>query len=338
MNRFRQSIAYCGCAIFLLAGGGCASPRLTLEDLRASVPPPVEPASGWANTIAFAVYGDNRLSRDRKDRDYGSPRRKRRRAVTSAIAAAAPAFVVHTGDLVERATDPELWTAFKEDTAPLIRPRFFYPAVGNHEYKGGLSDTYLDLFGETLGGAKSYAFRAGPAYFIVLNSVSEPAPGARDSLNFHARWFRERLEEATESRFLFVALHHPIFSSGRGRVGRFLFDWGTPGHAPRLQERRLRDLLVDHLERRRDRDVHARTVVFTGHSHFYEQYAYRGVDFVVTGGGGAPAHIPVERPPLHRVAAYRGDHFVLVKLTGDRVDFRLKPVGPGAWVQEEVRE
>ena len=125
---------------------------------------------------------------------------------------ASPDFVIHTGDLVENGTDPELWKVFKEDTAPLLQPRFFYPVVGNHEYKGGFSKIYFDLFGKTVGRAKSYAFRAGPAYFIVLDSMSEPAPAPKkERLNFHARWFQERLVEANSSRFLFVVLHHPVF-------------------------------------------------------------------------------------------------------------------------------
>lgn len=320
--------------VALLVVGGCGAPRLTLSDLRESVPPPVLPPSARTDTILFAVYGDSRLSGDRADLDCASEQRRRRRAVTAAIAAAAPEFVIHTGDLVEHADEPEHWKAFAEDSDLLLRPRFFYPAAGNHEYKGGFSDTYFSLFQETIGRARSYAFRAGPAYFIALDSMSQPAPVSKDLLDLHARWFQERLEEAATSRFLFVVLHHPVFSSGRGTIARFLFDRDA-GHAPREQERRLRAVLADHLARRRRQDSRARTVVFSGHSHFYEHYRYRGVDFVVTAGGGAPTHTPAETPPPHRMAAYRGDHYVLVAVTEDRVDFALRPVGAGRWVQEE---
>ena len=102
---------------------------------------------------------------------------------------------------------------------------------------------------------------------------------------------------------------------------------------PRPQEQRLRKVLADHLARRKAKDPFARTVVFTVHSHFYEQYAYQEVDFVVTGGGGAPTHEPSKESPAHRVAAYRGDHYVLVTIDRDSLDFSLKPVGPGKWIR-----
>ncbi|GEM_PF-2680604 len=325
--------ACCVALALLLTAGGCA-PTLTLEDLRASASPPARLTPAPPDTLAFVVYGDNRLSRDRADRASDSDRRQRRRAVTSAISAERPDFVLHTGDLVEKGGDESLWTLFQEDTAPLLRPRFLYPAAGNHDYRGGLSRTYFDLFGETIQDAKSYAFRCGPACVIVLDSTSKPAPASQDTSGVHARWFRERLREADQSHFLFVVLHHPPFSTGRGRVARILFDRHA-GHAPRPQERLLREMLADHLARRRARDPRARTLVFSGHSHFYEHYIYRDLDFVVTGGGGAPSHTPSETPPPHRVAAYRGDHYVRVVVTGDSLDILLKPVGRGIWIQRE---
>ena len=93
-------------------------------------------------------------------------------------------------------------------------------------------------------------------------------------------------------------------------------------------------MLAHHLAQRRASDPLARTVVFSGHSHFFEHHAYRGVDFVVTGGAGAPSHRPSESPPTYRRLAYRGDHHVLVRVTEDHLDFRLEPVGPGRWIQE----
>ncbi|OGG53261.1 MAG: hypothetical protein A3F84_05125 [Candidatus Handelsmanbacteria bacterium RIFCSPLOWO2_12_FULL_64_10] len=328
----RRSVC-CAALVLLLTAAGCA-PTLTLKDLRASAPPPARLTPSLPDTLAFVVYGDNRLSRDRADRAYDSDRRQRRRAVVSAIAGERPDFLLHTGDLVEKGGDESLWTLFQEDTAPLLRPRFFYPVAGNHEYKGGLSRTYFNLFGETIQGAKSYAFRCGSACVIVLDSTSKPVPTSEDTSGVHARWFRERLREADQSRFLFVVLHHPPFSTGRGRVARFLFDRHA-GHAPRPQERILREMLADHLTRRRAQDPRARTVVFSGHSHFYEHYVYREVDYVVTGGGGAPSHTPSETPSPHRVAAYRGNHYVRVAVTGDNLSCQIKPVGPGTWIQRE---
>ena len=317
--------------IVLLSLGGCAAPRLTQEDLRASVPPPLALADGRVDSLVFAVCGDTQLGRDRNNLAYGSDLRKRRRAVAAAITKAAPQFVLHVGDLVEKGGDAALWKVFREDTEPLIKPRFFYPVAGNHEYKGGLSRAYFDLFGEGIGHAKSYAFGAGSTYFIVLDSAAEPAPSGEEAHNIHARWLRERLAEAMDSRHLVVVLHHPVFSSGQGDITRFLFRLSV-GHTPRSQERRLRSILADHHARRLARDPKSRTAVFSGHSHFYESYRYQGVDFIVT-VGSAPSRTPDRTPPPYRTAAYRGDHYVLVTVTQDSLDFSVAPVGQGEWIQ-----
>ena len=313
------------------------SSRLTPHDLADSVPLPSRLAHGRVDSFTFTVYGDNRLSRSRNDRRHHSDRRSRRRAVTSAIASGSPDFVIHTGDLVEHGGDRDRWRIFREDTAPLLRSRFLYPVAGNHEYKGGLPSVYQELFGKSIGTARSYAFRVGNAAFIFLDSAAKPHPGASDSLNFHAAWLRDRLEEARDCPFLFVVFHHPAMSTGYDRVTRFLFARHA-GHAPRDREERLRDILTRELERRRDRIPGARTVAFSGHSHFYERYAYDGVDFVVTGGGGAPSHMPARNPVPDRVSAYRGDHFVAVRVAGEDVDITLQPVGRGEWIQKDDGE
>jgi len=47
-------------------------------------------------------------------------------------------------------------------------------------------------------------------------------------------------------------------------------------------------------------------VVFSGHNHFYERSEYKGVHYIVTGGGGAPLHTPISRPnPEHNVGQER---------------------------------
>ena len=323
-----------GILVLLLVAGGCAAPRLTQKGLRASVPPPISLAIARRDTVVFVVYGDNRISKNPKDLRYDSARRRRRRAVVEAIAKESADFVIHTGALVKRGVDKLLWTYFTEDTGPLLKPRFFYPVRGNHDYKGGASDDYVNIFGETIGQASSYAFHIKDTYFIFIDSTMPPWVGAEDSTNVHARWFRERLDEASESRFLFLVLHHPVFSSGSKELARrFLFRWNE-GHVPRPQGQRLRKVLADQLARRKEKDPYARTVVFSGHSHFYEHYIYRGVDFVVTGGGGAPTHTPSKETPKFRAVAYRGDHYVVVTIERDSLDFSLKAVGAGKWIQK----
>lgn len=310
----------------------CTAPRLLKSELRDSVPGPLALEGTKRDTIRFGVYGDNRLNRNITDRHYTSRRRFRRRGVVEAIASDRLDFLLHTGDLVERGDDPVLWNAFQTDTKPLLKRRFFYPAAGNHEYKGEFTEAFYQVAPEVVRDTKSYAFRAGPAYVIVFDSVVVPHPSDAD--DFHGQWFRDRLVEAESSRYLFVVSHHPVFSSGRGRIGRFLISKGRVGHAPREKEMRLRGILANDLERRKKHFPNAKTVVFSGHSHFYERYEVDGVTYVTTGGGGAPAHDP-GRKADHRVEAYKGDHYVRVMVAGEDLDVEMVPVGEGRWVQRE---
>ena len=310
---------------------GCTTPLLKSDELRRDVPSP-EAIPATATSIRFAVYGDNRLSRDHADRDTLSERRDRRRDVVEAIAAADPQFVIHAGDLVERGDDPELWRAFLNDTEPLLRPRFFYPAAGNHEYKGGFLEAFHEIAPNGTKNVKGYTFWAGPAYIIVFDSSAEPHPTAAGQ--FHEVWFNERLLDAQSAQYLFVVSHHPLYSSGRSTIMRFLVGkGGKVGHAPRTQDVAMRAILKRNLEQRRARDPSARTIVLTGHSHFYERYAVDGIDYVVTGGGGAPSHVPAERA-THRKAAYEGNHFVEVSCSKNgEVTIEVVPVGTGTWIQ-----
>ena len=79
------------------------------------------------------------------------------------------------------------------------------------------------------------------------------------------------------------------------------------------------------LARRKKRVPGARTLVFTGHSHFFEHYRYGGVDFTVTGGGGAPPNRTADEVE-YRLAAYEGAHYVRVTLAADDVEMELVPV------------
>ncbi len=321
-----------GIIFLLLNSCGTLAPQLTVEELRSSVPSPEGLAWNEGDSILFAVYGDNRLSGNHQDRNIDSVRRKRRRAIVDAISSVGPDFVIHTGDLVERGSNSELWSGFVQDSKDLLKPRFFYPVVGNHEYKGGNSESYFGLFRETIGNSKSYSFKIGPATFIFLDSVSNPSPGMGPNSNIHSAWFNERLVEALDSRFLFVVMHHPVFSSGRGQAARWILGLKC-GHAPRTKEKRLRAILADNLRRRRLKDPNAGTTVFTGHSHFYESYVFSDVNFIVTGGGGAPWHMPSANPPPFRTAAYRGDHFLRVSVMENKVEVQVQPVGDGKWIQ-----
>ena len=321
--------------IFALSLSGCSRYVLTRADLgvldASQAPAPVL----HRDDIRFVVFGDSR-SRGALDYLADSALRTCRSRLTKAVASEDVDFVINTGDMVKNGRK-ELWDYFEEDTRELIKPRFFFTALGNHEYKNDPGDLlhYFALFGPIIGKLRSYAFAYGDAYVIVLDSFAVPRPVFQEDGedNIHALWLREQLEEsARDSRVVIVALHHPVFSSGSNLVthalaapvGR-LFGQQPRGHSPPGWTSHLREDLVAELVRRKERLPGARTLVFTGHSHFYEHYRYGGVDFTVTGGGGAPPNRTADEME-YRLAAHEGAHYVRVTLSADDVEMELVPV------------
>ncbi|NKB70084.1 MAG: hypothetical protein GKR89_23675 [Candidatus Latescibacteria bacterium] len=309
--------------LLVLMLGACA-PSLAPHQLKVVEPPTLS----RTDTLYFGVYGDNR-AKSLADVKPGAKLRQRRQALTKALVGEPFDLLLNTGDLVKN-NKSAFWQAFLEDSRPLLRPGFFYPVLGNHEYQAGSPEPYFEAFAAMVEGAKSYAFSLGPAYFLFLDSTSRPHPGLGD--NYHAGWVQERLSEAAASPVLVVVQHHPLLSTGRGDLTRWLLS-PRAGHAPRRAEKGLRDMLADELARRRRQIPGARTVVFNGHSHFYEYYRYQGVEVYVTGGGGAPQNDPAPGPQDHRLAAYKGDHYLRVRLDSEQVEVELVPVGPGEWIQ-----
>jgi hypothetical protein len=53
--------------------------------------------------------------------------------------------------------------------------------------------------------------------------------------------------------------------------------------------------------------------VFSGHSHAYERYAYNGIQYIVTGGGGAPLYdLTVDTVPPIRQFGRSAYHYCAV--------------------------
>jgi hypothetical protein len=62
--------------------------------------------------------------------------------------------------------------------------------------------------------------------------------------------------------------------------------------------------------------IHARVVVFNGHIHNYERFERKGVEYVVTGGGGAKPY-PLYlrgRADLYRDSAFPVYHYLTVEV------------------------
>ena len=124
-----------------------------------------------------------------------------------------PAFVVVTGDLINKSTDPAQAAEFHRIAAKLDPAIKLYAAAGNHDvgneptaaslarYRGGFGEDY-------------YAFASGDIAGIVLNSnLEKGAEKVPEEAAKMEAWFRTELAKAKQSgaKHIIVFQHIPFF-------------------------------------------------------------------------------------------------------------------------------
>lgn len=200
-----------------------------------------------------------------------------------------PMFVVNTGDLIPNAGDREEWRNFWRVSEPIDVPHFLTP--GNHDIDSMESqDIWRDEV-DLPGDETYYKFVVEDDLFVVLDTC-EPEHD-RKVAGRQLAWLRAVLNPS-RYRHQFVFLHYPLFLwHGASHRGRSLDRY------PELRDR-LHRLFV-----RKGVDA-----VFAGHEHTYKRMEVDGIDYVVTGGAGAPL--------------YSGfSHFMIVRVKGQRVEVKV---------------
>lgn len=237
------------------------------------------PSAGGSFT--FMVYGDTRTREDVH------------RQVADRAAERSPAFVVHTGDLVADGLNAKLWPGFFVAGQNLFRKAVLFPIVGNHEKN---SPFYLRFFPHPL---TYYSFDWGGAHFTMMNSdVGTAAPTKEEREKFWSeelKWLERDLQGASSAQFRFVTLHHPPFTAmGKRQAGAKKL---AADLAPIFQKYRVQ-------------------AVFSGHDHNYQRHIVDGIQYIVTGGGGAPLYDLDSPIPGVTEKAAKVENFVLVKIDG----------------------
>lgn len=201
-----------------------------------------------------------------------------------------PDFILHTGDLVARGKNFELWE--KEFFVPLANVIDEVPllaAIGNHEDDG---TNYLAQF-HFSDQELWYSFNSGSAHFLALDYRSH----AQNEPQYQ---FAEKDLTGNQSAWKIVMLHEPMFN-----IGGHNSMWGHDAYLPLMHKAKV-------------------DLVLGGHSHLYERfkplsseadYGKWAITHITTGGGGAPLY-QGEQNAVH--AAYaRTNHFVVIEVTQD---------------------
>jgi len=185
---------------------------------------------------------------------------------------------------------------FRRPMAPLLDAGVgFELAIGNHDAALRHSDDGIEEIEAELRllGTPStyYTTTHGPADFFYLDSSVPGVFGPGSSTQWE--WLDDTLASST-SQWKIVALHHPLYSSGR--------HGSTVGARERLEPILAR---------------HRVDLVLAGHDHNYERtHPQQGVTYVVSGAGCKTTAVSQSR---FTAAAASVLQFLLVDIDGDRL-------------------
>ena len=315
-THFKHAAIVLLAAVTLLALIGCtkrSSAQVSPVDLRLEVKSP----------FRLVAYGDTRFH-DPKDTDAANP--PVRVALVQAIAEVNPAFICFTGDIVYNGYDDNDWKVWDKETRIWREKKIpVYPALGNHDLHGGENvalGNYFHRFPD-LKDSRYYSVRAANTLTLVLDSALQENGGPE------GQWLTDKLDRVpSDVDFVFLMFHHPPYTSSSDAKA-----FGG-GHSARTTEQALAKMLEE-------RQAHARfrIVVFSGHVHNYERHEHGGVNYFVSGGGGAHAY-PIERSPDDPFQSKQVNyHYLLVevdqqqlKVTMNRLDLTS---GKAVWTQPD---
>ena len=223
--------------------------------------------SVFSQNFRFAVFGDNRPFNNEDSQPYVF------KEIVQNIELIHPAFVVGVGDFVygyganTKRTKEEYMDFLKVITS-FTMP--FYPVVGNHEVAGvGGQEDYITILKEPL----YYSFNYERSHFVVLDTNVNFPNGMFTQKQFD--WLKEDLRHATSAQNVFFFMHKPLYEYGDKTA------WSDKKMA-----REVRKLI----EKFNDK-YHNVRVVFQGHEHRYWEKKVNDIDYIITGGAGAPLDV-----------------------------------------------
>jgi len=134
-----------------------------------------------------------------------------------------PAFVIVTGDLVNKPGDPAQIAAYRRILAQIDRSIPVYNLAGNHDIENVPTPATIATYVKNFGPDR-FTFRHQGLVGIVLNSTLIHSPQeAPDQLAEQDRWLRTELQRAKDSgaRHIVVFQHHPWFLKSAGEPDQY---------------------------------------------------------------------------------------------------------------------
>jgi len=205
-------------------------------------------------------------------------------------------FVLTVGDNIYPNGNAKYFAKhFEAPFAGLLQERVkFYGVLGNHDVEEGRKDQCnYSLF--NMGGSAYYSISRGNGLidFFMLDSTDFGAG--------QANWLEHGLRNS-HAVWKVVALHHPLYSSGKK-------------HGSNLK---LRTILEPMLTK------YQVQVVFAGHDHLYERLKLQqGIQHFVTGAGGKMRRGDIDPRSTLRAMSYDEDNsFMLIEVGEHQMNFK----------------
>lgn len=253
-------------------------------------------APGPSDALRIAVYGDVRGGH------------ATHRALVEAMRGESPDLVLATGDLVLRGTDEGDWQRFFAVTGDLLATVPYYPAIGNHDT--GRTGDELRSFDQVFAlpaapvgrpaGTYWYAYDVANVHLVFLDSNAYERREQRE-------WLAADLADARarKVRAIIVSTHEGPYSRG---------SHGGNSIAVRDYVPILRQYKAD--------------LVLSGHDHDYQRGSIDGIDYLVSGGGGASLYAQAcGLPGKRRCTAddgmqffARAHHYVMITIDRGQIE------------------
>jgi hypothetical protein len=220
-------------------------------------------------------------------------------------------FIVHAGDLINKADRDADWGEWHQAAGWINRSVPSFPVPGNHEYgrqvEGKKANTVnwrpqFTLPGNGVPGLEE------TNYYIDVQGVRMIALNSNERQQEQAEWL-DRLLASNTQRWVIATFHHPIYSAARSRDNKALREMWQPVF-----------------------DKHAIDLVMTGHDHTYArtnlmtgvnaQTGRNGTVYVVSVSG--PKMYNLDRVPQMQRAAEDTQLFQVVRVSGDTLSYEAR--------------
>lgn len=225
-----------------------------------------------------------------------------RKYLAEKIAAEHPQAVLLTGDMPYTGADRADWKVFQDETR-LWREQHILelPTLGNHETRGDRVKGINNYLANFPGIAKHryYSALLGSVEVISLDCTMASTPSSPQG-----RWFATQLDHVPpQVEFVLILYHMPWMADRQSQI--FV---GLP--AP--QALTLRNILEARLD-----SIRAKVIVFNGHIHNYERFERHGVEYVISGGGGAEPYPVLFRgsADLYKDSGFPVYHFLTLEVS-----------------------